>query len=156
LRRRFDLAALADRPAADVFLEIIEFVCPPGGDIDQAIARQAMLEAIGDLAESGAGNFDELGPAELTEFFLDFVVHSIEGRIMADLGGRGITLPDTVEGVERVQAQLHDFVDGCTRGELAGRLSGAADLTDEGIARVVNEVYEAAFDLIVAAGEAAE
>lgn len=58
--RQLNLPGLAGRPAADVFVAILEFVCPPGGAVDEAIARQAMLETIGDMAEAGIGSFDTL------------------------------------------------------------------------------------------------
>ena len=126
-----------------------------GEAVDEAIARQAMLETIGDMAEAGIGIFDTLTPDQMGEFFLDFVARSIEGRVMADLGGRGVTLPDSVAAVENAQAQLHDFVTGCTRGQLAGRLDGVERMSDRDIEVVVNQIYEAAFELVAAAGEAA-
>lgn len=153
--RQLNLPGLAGRPAADVFVAMLDFVCPPGGAVDEAIARQAMLETIGDMAEAGVGSFDTLTPAQMQDFFLDFIARSIEGRVMADLGGRGITMPDDVAAVESAQAQLHDFVTGCTRGELSGRLDGVERLSDRDIDAVVNQIYEAAFELVAAAGEAA-
>lgn len=153
--RQLNLTGLAGRPAADVFVAILDVVCPPGGSVDEAIARQAMLETIGDLAEAGIGNFDTLTPEQLREFFLDFIARSIEGRVMADLGGRGITLPDDAAAVERAQAQLHDFVTGCTRGALSAQLDGVERLADREIQGVVNQIYEAAFELVAAAGETA-
>lgn len=154
--RQLNLPELAGRPAADVFLAILEFICPPGGAVDEAIARQAMLETIGDLAEAGMGDFDTMTADQMQEFFLDFVARSIEGRVMADLGARGVTLPDDVATVESAQQQLHDFVTGCTRGELSGRLDDVESLGDRDVERVVNEIYEAAFELVAAAGEASE
>jgi hypothetical protein len=154
--RQLNLPGLAGLPAADVFIALLEFVCPPGGAIDEAIARQAMLETIGDLAESGVGDFGTMTPDQMQEFFLDFIARSIEGRVMADLGGRGVTLPDDVAAVESAQQQLHDFVTGCTRGELSDRLDGVDRLGDRDIEQVVNQIYEAAFELVAAAGEAAE
>lgn len=153
--RQLNLPGLAGRPAIDVFVAILEFVCPPGGAVDEAIARQAMLETIGDMAEAGVGSFDTLTADQMREFFLDFIARSIEGRVMADLGGRGITLPDDVAAVESAQAQLHDFVTGCTRGEISGRLDGVERMSDRDIAGVVDQIYEAAFELVAAAGEAA-
>jgi hypothetical protein len=153
--RQLNLAGLAGRPAAEVFVGLLEFVCPPGGAVDEAIARQAMLETIGDMAEAGVGSFDALTADQMGEFFLDFVARSIEGRVLADLGGRGVTLPDSVAAVENAQAQLHDFVTGCTRGQLAGRIDGVARMSDRDIEGVVNQIYEAAFELVAAAGEAA-
>jgi hypothetical protein len=154
--RKLNLPELAGRPAADVFLAILEFVCPPGGAVDEAIARQAMLETIGDLAEAGVGDFDAMTPDQMQEFFLDFVARSIEGRVIADLGARGVTLPADVATVEAAQQQLHDFVTGCTQSELSGRLDGVERLGDRDVERVVNEIYEAAFELVAAAGEAAQ
>jgi hypothetical protein len=152
--RRLNLSELAGRPAADVFVALVEFACPPGGALDEAIARQSMLEVIGDLAEAGVTDFDALTPAQLREFFLDFLARSIEGRVMADLAQRGIAIPDDVADVERMQQQLHDFVSGCTRGQLSARLDGVEQLGDDGIERVVDEIYEAAFELVAASGEA--
>lgn len=151
---QLNLAGLSGQPAADVFLAILEFVCPPGGAVDEAIARQAMLETIGDMAEAGIGSFDTLTPAQLRDFFLDFIARSIEARVMADVGGRGITLPDDVAAVESAQTQLHDFVTGATHGQLSGRLDGVERLSDADIDAVVDQIYEAAFDLVAAAGEA--
>lgn len=153
--RQLNLSGLSGRPAAAVFLAILEFVCPPGGAVDEAIARQAMLETIGDMADAGVGSFDTLTPTQLRDFFLDFIARSIEARVMADLGGRGITLPDDVAAVEDAQAQLHDFVTGATRGQLADRLDGVERLSDTQIDAVVDQIYEAAFELVAAAGEAA-
>lgn len=153
--RQLNLSGLAAQPAADVFVAILEFICPPGGAVDDAIARQAMVETIGDLAEAGVGSFDTLTPEQLQDVFLDFISRSIEGRVMADLGGRGITLPDDIAAVESAQAQLHDFIEGATRGQLAGRLEGVERLSDRGIEGVVNKIYETAFELIAVAGGAA-
>ena len=153
--RQLNLPGLAGRPAADVFVAILEFVCPPGGALDEAIARQAMLETIGDMAEAGVGSFDTLTPDQMQEFFLGFIARSIEGRVMADLGGRGVTLPDDVAAVENAQAQLHDFVTGCTRGQLSGLLDSIERMSDRDIEGCVNQIYEAAFELVAVAGEAA-
>lgn len=153
--RQLNLAGLAGRPAADVFVNILEFVCPAGGAVDEAIARQAMLETIGDMAEAGVGNFDTLTPAQLQDFFLDFIARSIEGRVTADLGGRGVTLPDDVAAVESAQTQLHDFVTGATRGHLSGRIVGVERMSERDLAGLVEQIYETAFELVAIAGEAA-
>lgn len=154
--RQLNLGNLAGQPATDVFVALMEFICPPGGAVDEGIARRAMVETIADMADAGVGSFDTLSHEQLNDVFLDFVVHSIEGRVMADMGGRGITLPDDVAAVEYMQDQLHDFVSGATRGQLAGRLDGIANLSDRDIEVKVNQIYEAAFDLIAVAGEEAE
>jgi hypothetical protein len=154
LRRRLDLPGLATQPAPDVMLALLEFVCPPGAAIDEAISRQAMLDAIQELAEAGAGSFETLTPDQFEAFFLDFVAASIERRVINDIGIRSITLPADVAAVRRAQRQLHDFIAGRTRTELAGRTSGLAGLTDQELEGRVGEIYEAAFAIIAVAAEA--
>lgn len=154
--RRLDLAGMVDRPAAEVFLAMLEFLCPPGGAIDEAISRQAMLEAIGNLDETETGEFNELSGHQLQEFFLDFVVLSIEGRVIADIGARGIAMSPDIEAVESAQAQLHDFIEGCCRVHLSGLLSGLESLNNRDVDQRMNEIYEVAFSLIAEAGEDAK
>ena len=68
--RRFNLEGLAGEPAENVFLALTDALCPPGGTIDEAIARDALLETVADLAGKGVGNFDELTQDDLQEVFV--------------------------------------------------------------------------------------
>jgi hypothetical protein len=154
--RRLNLQSLAGQPAADVFLAMMDFVCPPGGSLDEAIAREAMSDAICDLSEAGLGNFDTLTPEQLNEFFLDFIARSIEGRVINDIGARGITLPADAAAAENVAQQLHDFISGSTKGALMDKLDGLASLNDSGVSALVTEIYETSFELVAVAAEAAE
>lgn len=149
--QRFNLAELSGRPATDVFLALTEVMCPPGGRVDEAIARQAMLDTIAELAEQGVGEFGDLTPDQLKEFFLGFVVHTIEGRVMADLGHRAIELPDSIAEVEAIQEQLHDFIDGTVRAHVGEMLNDLPDkTTDAAIGELVDSIYGASFDLLAA------
>jgi hypothetical protein len=150
------LQHLVGQPAEDVFRGLVDVVCPPGGPIDEAISRQAMLDAIGDQADAGVTDFDALTPDQLKEFFLDFVIHSIEGRVISDIAARAVSLPEDVNQVIDIQNQLHDFVSGCTRSHLGGQLGALGALSDQQIDAKVNSIYEAAFGLVAAAGEAVE
>src|SRR3546814_18866971 len=79
--RRFNLEGMAGAPAEDVFVALTDMLCPAGGTIDEAIARDAMLETVADLAAAGVGNFDELSADDLREFFIGVVSRSIEGKL---------------------------------------------------------------------------
>lgn len=118
--------------------------------MDEAIARQALFDAIADLAEGGVGSVEEMTPEQLSEFFQDFVIRTIEGRVISDIGKHAIDLPETVDGVERVQHQLHDFVSGCVRGHLGQHFDGLAEKTDQQVNELVDRIYEAAFELVSA------
>lgn len=151
--RQLDLELMANRPASEAFLAMLEFLCPPGGAIDEAISRQAMLEAIGNLDRDAPTAFVELAPEQLREFFLDFVALSIEGRVIADIGAHGIALSPDVATVERTHEQLHDFIESCCRVHLSGLLTGLEALSSRDVEQRSNEIYEAAFSLISDAGE---
>ena len=151
--RQLDLESMANQPASEVFLAMLEFLCPPGGAIDEAISRQAMLEAIGNLDRDAPTAFAHLTPEQLREFFLDFIALSIEGRVIADIGARGITLPADIATVEQAHEQLHDFIEGCCRVHLSGLLTGLEALNSHDVEQRSNEIYEAAFSLIAEAGE---
>lgn len=152
--QKLNLQHLAGRPAADVFLAMLETMCPPGGRIDEAIARQAMLDAISGLADDGVGTFDQMTGEQLSEFFQSFVINTIEGRVIADIGEHAIDLPETVDDVEHVLEQLHEFVSGCVRGRLGEHFDGLTQKSDEQVKETVERIYVAAFDLVsVMAGD---
>lgn len=154
--RRLDLADMVDRPAGEVFLAMLEFLCPPGGAIDEAISRQAMLEAIDNLDQTQSEEFGLLSGSQLQEFFLDFVVLSIEGRVIADIGARGIAMSPDIDAVEHAQVQLHNFIEGCCRVHLSGLLGGLGALNNREVHDRMNEIYEVAFSLIAESGEDAK
>ena len=151
--RSFNLESMAGAPAEDVFIALTDMLCPAGGTIDEAIARHAMLETIADLAASGVGNFDELTSNDLREFFIGVVSHSIEGKILNEVGTNAIAAPSDTAGVERVQAMLHDFIEGCVRDEFEARGTDLSDLDGGAIDTFVDDLYSATFDLVEALGD---
>ena len=122
----------------------------------------------GDLSAGDARGYRQSGPSgadgvraaldaeQLREFFLDFIALSIEGRVIADIGARGITLSADIPTVERAHEQLHDFIEGCCRVHLTGLLTGLEALSNRDVEQRSNEIYEAAFSLIADAGEDAQ
>lgn len=150
--QQFNLESLASRPAAEVFTALLDFICPPGGALDEAIARQAMLDAISDFADAGMNDFGAMSEAERREFFLDFIIRSIEGRIITDMATRGMARSASVEAMEDMQEQLHDFVAGHTRGALAPLLDGPVH-SDAEMMNMIDIIYEAGFELISLMGE---
>ncbi|VVT24531.1 conserved hypothetical protein [Rhizobium sp. EC-SD404] len=151
--RRFNLEGMAGAPAEQVFVALTDMLCPAGGTIDEAIARDAMLETVADLAASGVGNFDQLSADDLREFFIGVVSRSIEGKILNEVGTNAIAAPSDIGGVERAQAMLHDFVEGCVRDQFDARATDLDDLDAGAVDRFVDDLYAAALDLIEALGD---
>ena len=148
--QKLNLGHLAGRPAAEVFVELLEGMCPPGGRVDEAIARQALLDAIADLAESDVGSFEEMTAEQLSEFFQGFIIHTIEGRVIADIGKHVVNAPENVVQVEGILDQLHDFVVGCVHGHLGQHFDGLAEKTDQQVADIVEAIYQVSFELVSA------
>ncbi len=151
--RRFNLAGMAGEPAEDVFVALTDMLCPPGGTIDEAIARDAMLEAVANLAAAGVGSFDELSTDDLRELFIGVVSRSIEGKILNEVGTNALSVPADIAGVERAQNMLRDFVEGCVRDEFEARGSELGDLDGKVIDRFVEDLYAAALDLVMVLGD---
>lgn len=152
--RRLNLGALAGRPVEEVFLGIAEYVCPIGGTVDEGIARDAFIEMIADLADQGVTDFDTLTPDQMQTVFEIFATHAIEARIYNDIGKNSITLPADVGAVERVQAQLHDFVSRAVSDALTTAPGAEGIMTHEQALQRVDSIYEAAFEMLQTLGEA--
>lgn len=150
----FNLEGLAGAPVVEVFISLTDALCPPGGTIDEAIARDAMLETIAALAAEGVGNFDDMTLADLQEFFIGVVSRSIEGKIFNEVGTNSIRFSPDLATVERAQRMLHDFVDGCVRDRFEAAGANLADISGQQIDDFVSYLYEAAFDLMQSIGEA--
>ena len=151
--RKFNLEGMAGAPAEDVFVALTEMLCPAGGTIDEAIARDAMLETVADLAAAGVGNFDDLSADDLREFFIGVVSRSIEGKILNEVGTNAVSVPADIAGVERAQNMLHNFVEGCVRDEFEALGTDLGDLGGDAIDSFVDDLYAAALDLVEALGE---
>lgn len=152
--RRFNLESLAGAPAQDVFVALTDALCPPGGTIDEAIARDALLETIADLAANGIGNFDQLNQVDLQEIFIGVVSRSIEGRILNEVGTNAIKFSPDIAAVERTQRMLHSFVIGCVRDRFQVSGESISSLDSAQIDDFVSDLYAASFDLMQTMGEA--
>lgn len=151
--RALNLEALAGRPIEEIFLGLAEYVCPVGGTVDEGIARDAFVDMIADLADQGTTDFTAFTPEQMQTIFEMFAANAIEARICNDIGKNSIILPADVAAVKRVQAQLHDFVLRAVSDVLTARRTSGR-LTPQQALRHVETVYEAAFEMLQAMGEA--
>ncbi len=81
------------------------------------------------------------------------VSRSIEGKILNEVGTNAIAAPSDIGGVERTQAMLHDFIEGCVRDEFDARSTALNDLDADAIDSFVDDLYGAALDLVEALGD---
>lgn len=153
--RALNLEELAGRPVEDVFLGLIEYVCPEGGTVDEGIARDAFVETIADLAQNGIVDLDTLSADQMQTVFEVYASHAIEARLCNDIGAKTITFPRDVRTAETVQAQLRDFIRRGVADALTSARGAMNALTQDRVLAFVNGVYEQAFAILQSLGDAA-
>ena len=153
--RALNLGALAGRPIEEVFLGLADYVCPDGGSIDEGIARDAFIETITDLAGAGITDLDGLTAEQMQTVFELYATNAIEARLCNDIGAKVITLPVDSRAAGRIQAQLNDFIRRGVADALTSARATAAALTPDRVLQFVGGIYEHAFAILAAMGDAA-
>lgn len=152
--RTLKLGNLVGRPIEEVFLGLVDYVCPEGGTIDDGIARDAFIETVGDLADNGITNFDTLTVDQLQTVFELYASHAIEARLCNDIGTNMVTFPASAGDAANVQAQLTDFIRRSVADALTRAGTSIQALTPGLVAGFVSGVYEQAFAILQSMGEA--
>jgi len=152
--RALNLQALAGRPIEEILSGLADIVCPESGTIDDGIAREAYFETIVDLAEHGIKDLDALTPDQLQTVFELYATHAIEARICNDIGMKTITLPADIHAAEVVQAQIRDFIMRGVSDALTSARGTLDALTADRVLAFVDDVYESAFQILQARGDA--
>jgi hypothetical protein len=154
--RRLNLGDLVGRPLEEVFTGLTDVVCADGGSIDEGIALDAWLETIADIADLGAVDAAALTPEQMGDIFVAFIAHSIEGRLLQDIGANGMKVAADLAAVEAFERQLRDYIRRSVRDSFASDITNPASLTDRQIGEIVDRTYRDAWELLIAWGDAAE
>jgi Glu-tRNA(Gln) amidotransferase subunit E-like FAD-binding protein len=148
-----DLPGLAGRPIQDVFLGLVDFVCPEGGSIDDAIARDAFVETIADLAAAGISDTDALSATQVQTVMELYVAHTIEARICNDIGAQLVQMPSDPVAALRVEQQLNDFIRRGVSDAISRLGARPGALTADQTSQFMTEIYQAAFDALQTLGD---
>lgn len=152
--RRFDLQGLAGRSASEVFIALTSFLCPDGGTVDESIARDAFLETVAELGEAGTLSLESMSAEQIALVFERFVTHSVENRIVNDIGLRSIELPSDLQAVQNIQDQMQDFVSGAVHDAVEELHFDIAAVTPDRLDGAIMDVYRVTFDFISTLAEA--
>ena len=145
--RSIGLERLAGRPMGEVLRGMTEFICPPGGSIDESIAREAFIETLADLAESGVSDLEALTPDQMQTVLELNIAHALEARICNDIGTNAIALPESPEAAAAIQEQLFDFVQGSVADAFSATPLGQG-LAAQETQVVIDRIYEQAFGVL--------
>jgi hypothetical protein len=142
------LENLVGHPIDEVFLGMMDYICPDGGNVDEGIARDAFIETIADLAENGITDLDTLNSDQMRTVFELYATHTIESRMINDIGSKAIQFPADAKAAVRIQSQLRDFIRRGVTDSLNTARDALRSLTQSSIQRFVDQMYEAAFDVL--------
>ena len=151
--RALNLERLAGRPIQEIFLGLVDYICPDGGTVDEGIARDAFIETIADLGETGIVDFDTLTADQMQTIFELYAAHAIEARLCNDIGMNAITLPPDAGQAVSIQVQLMDFVRRSVSDALTKARAAMEALTPERVLRFVTQVYEDAYAILQSMAE---
>jgi hypothetical protein len=132
----------------------MDYVCPGAGTVDEGIAREAYLETIVELTTAGLTDLDAFTPAQMVMVFELYVTHAIEARICNDIGTKAVTMPADAKAAHRVEAQLRDFIRGAVSDAVTRLRASSQSLPATQVKAFVDRVYEAAFGILKALGDA--
>ena len=152
--RALDLESLAGRPLAEIFVGLADYICPGAGTVDEGIARDAYIETIVELASEGLTDLTTFTPDQMQTVFELYATHAIEARICNDIGTKAVTMPVDAQAAHRVEQQLRDFIRGAVSDALTRAQAKTPNLTLDQIQGFVDTVYESAFAILQALGDA--
>lgn len=152
--RALDLESLAGRPITEIFVGLADYICPGAGTVDEGIAREAYIETIVELAGEGLTDLATFTPDQMQTVFELYATHAIEARICNDIGTKAVTMPANAQTAHRVEQQLRDFIRGGISDALTRARAETPNLTPERIHDFVDAVYESAFAILQALGDA--
>ena len=153
--RRLNVGDLVGRPLEEVFTGLTEIVCGDGGSIDEGIALDAWLETVADLEDLNVADTAALTPDQMRDIFLAFIAHTIEGRLLQDIGANGLKVAADLAAIEAFENQLRDYIRRSVRDSFSSDISAPASLTDRTIQEIVDRTYRDAWELLVTWGDAA-
>lgn len=146
--REINCSELIGKPAGEAMERLVDVFCPDGGPVDDSIARQAFQETVLDWAAKDLPPIEQLDPGDWREFLADFVSRSIENKIMADIGTKGMEVPADAKQALAIQRELHSVIQGCVNRGFGERHQGFDRLSDRDISTLMTDVYERAWGFI--------
>jgi hypothetical protein len=152
--RTLNLESLAGRPIDEVFIGLADYICPNVGTVDEGIAREAFIETIIELTTLGVTDLDALTPDQMQTVFELYATHAIEARLCNDIGTKIITAPASAHTALRVQEQLRDFIRNAVSDALTTARANTPILSQDLVLSFVDTVYENAFGILQALGNA--
>lgn len=149
--RRLNLFNVAGKPIEEVYAALVDVICPPGGDLDDALARDAYIEAIIDISSLGLQDLERPSADTIALIMTAFMTNAIMNRLVTAIGNGVVVLPSSVATCQGIEAQLKEFIGGAVREAVDE--AGRAFPVDE-MRSTVDRLFERGVAILQAYGQA--
>lgn len=151
--QKYGLGELIGKSAKEVFLHIMDFVCPDGGSIDEGIARSSYIETLVTLSDLENKTIENLTDVEFLTFTQTYMTNVIQERLVNDIGNKTISLPDDISQVEFIQQQIKDYISGAVSDSISALNLGIKNIDSFQTQKIVENVYEKAYNILASLEE---
>ncbi len=151
--REFGLGELIGKNASDVFLQIMDFVCPDGGSTDEGIARSSYIETIDSMPELSNIPIEQISEEQFLIFTETYMSKVIEERLLNDIGNKTIALPDDIGTVQVIQEQLGEYILGSVSDAVSQLKVEIKNINSSQTRSIVDSVYEKAYTILESLSE---
>jgi hypothetical protein len=146
--KKFQLGDIVGKTATDVFLSVMNFICPDGGNTDEGIARSTYIDALSSMPDWDNKQIETLTSYEFLTFIKTYMTLVIKQRIINDIGNKMFTLPKEVALVERLEEQIVDFIGGAVSDSISELKIDIKEIESSQAQSIVDSVYKTAFDIM--------
>lgn len=148
--RDLGLGDLVGRPLAEVLVTVLERVCPPGATVDEAIAREAYLQAVIECTPTEGSEEPQFNEELALRILESFATNSICLRVINDIGTKGLDVSPSVITALNVEEQLREFVQGAVHDAIAQVRGDGGSLDRVEASRIADELYPVAWEVLEA------
>ncbi|GIP51789.1 Qat anti-phage system associated protein QatB [Paenibacillus vini] len=152
--RVFGLGDLMGKNASDVFLDIMDFVCPDGGTTDEGIARNSYIETIEAMPELNATPIEQMTEQQFLVFTETYMANVIKERLLNDIGSKAISLPNDITIVQAIQEQLGEFIRGAVSDAMMQLNVEIRNIDSVQTRGIVDSVYQKSYEILESISEA--
>ncbi|HEY8803949.1 MAG TPA: Qat anti-phage system associated protein QatB [Clostridium sp.] len=142
------LGTLIGRSVNEIFIGIVDFICPDGGSTDEGIARSSFIETLSILDELGITDIDEMNENQFLTLTETYISNVIQARLINDIGNKSINLPDDIGTVDAIQNQIGAFIQGAVCDAIVQLDMSIRNITPEETRNIVEKIYETSYTIL--------
>jgi hypothetical protein len=143
--RRLNLDALATRSLREIYASLVDFIAGEGGATEDAINRDAYLEAVDEIADMPDVDLEHPNVETINLLIERFIAGTINDRIKQAIATQVVVVPQTVAASQAAQQEVRDFVLGRVQDAMAevGRIFRL-----DHIQPTIDKIYERALAIL--------